>query len=136
MRHRTTHRLMRLSLLLLSVVLAGCNGGSTPSAGAALPPTTGSTTVNVTAKDFSYTLDQTAASAGTITFAVQNAGTMAHDFAIEVNGVEQKTPLLDPGQSATLQVTLPPGTYNYRCTVPGHDILGMKGTFSVKSGNG
>lgn len=134
MLQRTTHRLMRLSLLLFSVVLVACNGGSTQPAGAALP-TTDSATVNVTAKDFSYTLDQTAIRAGTITFTVQNAGTMAHDFVLEVNGVEQKTPLLDPGQSATLKVTLSPGTYNYRCTVPGHDILGMKGTLTVNSGS-
>jgi len=97
----------------------------------AVEPSTGSTTVNVTATDFSYTLDKSEASAGTINFTITNAGAMQHDFAIQVNGVEQKSTLLEPEQSTTLSVKLTPGTYSYRCTVAGHDLLGMKGTFVV-----
>jgi uncharacterized cupredoxin-like copper-binding protein len=57
---------------------------------------------------------------------------MQHDFAIQANGIEQKSAMLNSGQSTTLSVTLEPGTYTYRCTVPGHEILGMKGTFTVQ----
>jgi uncharacterized cupredoxin-like copper-binding protein len=82
--------------------------------------------------DFSYALDATEANAGTVNFVINNTGTMAHDFAIQVNGNEEKSTMLNPGQSTTLSVTLAPGTYTFRCSVPGHDILGMKGTFIVR----
>ncbi len=81
--------------------------------------------------DFSYALDKPEASAGTINFVIENIGAMQHDFAIQANGVEEKSVLLNPGQSTTLSVTLPPGVFTYRCTAPGHDVLGMKGTFTV-----
>lgn len=132
---RATIRLILVSLLLLSMGLAACGASATQSrsAGAqvAQKATTGEATVKITAKEFSYTFDNPTANAGTITFVIQNAGVMDHDFAIQGNGVEQKTPLIKPGQSATFKVTLSPGAYAYKCTVPGHDILGMKGTFTV-----
>jgi uncharacterized cupredoxin-like copper-binding protein len=96
-----------------------------------MEPSADSTAVNVIAMDFSYALDKPEASAGTIHFVVENTGAMQHDFAIQANGVEEKSVLLNPGQSTTLNVTLAPGTYTYRCTVPGHEVLGMKGTFTV-----
>jgi uncharacterized cupredoxin-like copper-binding protein len=131
----TKHRLILVCLLLLSLVITACGGASEQSepeaAQVAANPGEGSTTVNVTAIDFSYALDKTEASAGTVNFVIENSGAMQHDFAIQVNGVEQKSAMLQPGESTTLSVTLSPGTYSYRCTVPGHEVLGMKGTFVV-----
>ena len=49
--------------------------------------------------------------AGTITFLVRNDGTMPHDFAIQGNGVDQKTVMIKPGQTASLTVDLKPGIY-------------------------
>ena len=69
--------------------------------------------------------------AGTITFLVRNDGTMPHDFAIQGNGVDQKTVMIKPGQTASLTVDLKPGIYTYKCTVPVHALLGMKGTLTV-----
>jgi len=135
MLHHTRAWLLLLSFVLFSV-LAACGSASPearPAAQVAEAPTASATTINVTAKEFAYTLDQIAVAAGSITFVVQNSGAMPHDFAIQVNGGEQKTPMLNPGQSTTLQVTLPPGLYTYRCTVLGHDILGMKGTLTVNA---
>lgn len=130
MQQRARRRLLLLSFLLVGSILAACSSRS-PAPQVAEQASL-SATVSVTAQEFSYTLDRTEATAGTITFVVQNSGTMAHDFAIEVNGVEQQTPLLEPGQSAMLAVSLTVGTYTYRCTVMGHELLGMKGTFMVK----
>jgi len=50
-----------------------------------------------------------------------------HDF--KING--KKTPLISPGKSATLSVTLKKGSFKYTCTVPGHAAAGMKGTFKA-----
>lgn len=90
-------------------------------------------TVNVAAIDFSLTLDASEVEAGTVTFVVQNNGSVHHDFAVRGNGVEQKTSMIGPGESASLSVDVKPGTYTYFCTIPGHEQAGMSGTFTVTS---
>ena len=52
---------------------------------------------------------------------------MQHDFKI----AGKKTPLIAPGQTKVLKMTLKKGKYTYICTVPGHASAGMKGTFTV-----
>jgi plastocyanin len=92
-------------------------------------------TVNVIAEDFKFSLDATEAKAGTVTFVVRNNGSMPHDFEIRGDGVSQKTHMLQPGESDSLTVDLQPGTYTYICTIPGHDQLGMQGSFTVTAGS-
>ena len=41
------------------------------------------------------------------------------------------TQTINQGATASLTVDLTPGTYAIVCTVPGHDLLGMKGTVTV-----
>jgi uncharacterized cupredoxin-like copper-binding protein len=84
--------------------------------------------ITVQASEFKFTLSASSAKAGAVTFAVTNKGRAPHDF--KIGG--KKTPLLNPGKSATLKVTLKKGKYPYECTVPGHAAAGMKGTFTVK----
>lgn len=129
-------------VLVASLLLTACGDGADRAEAVArneAPSSTGNTDagqeggviVNVTLAEMTVTLDQTQAPAGAITFIVQNDGHAPHDFVITGNGVEQKIALLEPGQSATLTVELSPGGYEYKCTVPGHAIAGMRGTFSV-----
>lgn len=131
-----------LGVLLFSIALTACGGSATADNEIAIPapsdrsqPADGvnssETRVNVVVTDFAYTLDVAEASAGTITFLVGNNGGMPHDFAIEGNGGRQKTAMIEPGQTVSLTVDLKPGTYTYLCTVPGHALIGMKGTFMV-----
>jgi uncharacterized cupredoxin-like copper-binding protein len=85
-------------------------------------------TVKVTAKEFKFVLSSKSAKRGVVVFKVQNVGALKHDF--QISG--RKTKLLSHGQSNTLRVTfLRKGSYPYKCTVPGHDKLGMKGVFVV-----
>jgi uncharacterized cupredoxin-like copper-binding protein len=84
-------------------------------------------TVNVTAKDISFSLSAKSAPSGLVIFKVKNTGKLQHDF--QISG--RKTRLLSAGQSATLRVTLKKGSYPYKCTVPGHAAAGMKGVFKV-----
>lgn len=125
----TTLKVLRLALLVLAVTLA-CRG-SVGSSGGARVASNEQPVVNVTAQEFEFRLDATQSGPGTITFVVTNTGHMPHDFAISGNGVDARTPMLDPGETARLEVTLEPGEYEYVCTVPGHAILGMTGTFTV-----
>jgi plastocyanin len=130
-----------VSLLLVSMVLAACGGGGrtqevsqAPAAQSQPPAQTqgGGTTVTAVATNFAFSLDKSEAQAGTITFVISNDGSAPHDFAIEGNGVEEKTKMIQAGESASLTVELTPGVYDYVCTVPGHAMLGMRGTFTVK----
>lgn len=69
----------------------------------------------------------TSVKAGSVIFKVTNSGNLPHDFSIG----GKKTPLLSPGKTATLTVTLAKGKALYKCTVSGHAAAGMKGTLTV-----
>jgi uncharacterized cupredoxin-like copper-binding protein len=69
---------------------------------------------------------------GVATFDVQNNGKIQHDLAVEGAGGEKKTPLIDAGKTASLEVGLKPGKYKLYCTVPGHEQLGMKTEVTVR----
>jgi uncharacterized cupredoxin-like copper-binding protein len=131
-----------LSVVVLSVALAACDGRTMQEHAVAIhtpserPPQAdgvhgSETTLHVVATDFMFALEAAQVRAGTITFLATNEGHITHDFAIQGHGVEQKTPRVKPGDTAALTVDLPPGTYTYKCTVPGHALLGMKGTLTV-----
>ena len=126
--------------LALGLLLVAC--GSSQGAATAPPAPAGDTaqasgaggdgtTVNVVAKDFRFSLDKSEVPAGTTTFVLKNTGPSPHDFRITGNGVDQKTATINQGATASLTVDLTPGTYAIVCTVPGHDLLGMKGTVTV-----
>ena len=71
--------------------------------------------------------------AGSATFEVHNRGTVAHQFEIEGNGLEQRTHLIPPDSSATLTVTLKAGTYELYCPGAGgtHKKMGMRADIQV-----
>ena len=58
-------------------------------------------------------------SAGPVSFAVTNTGSMERNFMIEGNGVESMLDAeLAPGETATLDVDLEPGTYTISSPAP------------------
>ena len=85
--------------------------------------------VAVSAKlsEWTIQLSEETVPAGQVTFTVKNGGTIAHAFEVEGNGAEQETPLIQPGASAALTLTLKPGTYEVYCPVgqDSHKKLGM-----------
>jgi uncharacterized cupredoxin-like copper-binding protein len=92
------------------------------------------TTVTVSEFEYGFTLSQTTAPCGTVTFVMTNTGSIVHDFILY--GAQPATsglgPTLNPGQSATMQtVLMNAGNYQYICDVPHHAELGMSGTFTI-----
>jgi uncharacterized cupredoxin-like copper-binding protein len=83
--------------------------------------------VGVTGKEFRFTLTTKTVRHGKVTFKFTNKGRLKHDFKI----AGKKTPIIRPGKSASLTVTLKRGTYTYICTVAGHATAGMKGKLKV-----
>jgi uncharacterized cupredoxin-like copper-binding protein len=116
---------MKRILSLLAICAAAC---VTLFAVVPASARTTATTVKVTAKEYKFVLSTKTARHGTVIFKVTNKGKIKHDFKI----AGKKTPMLRPGKTASLTVTLAKGkTYTYICTVPGHAQLGMKGKFKA-----
>ena len=91
-------------------VVSVANAGDRPTARAA------ATTVNVTGKEFSFTLSRKSARHGSITFRFTNKGRLKHDFKIS----NKKTRVLAKGKSQSITASLRKGSYRYLCTITGH----------------
>lgn len=111
------------------VLLAVLIGTATVAAIAPTALGTSTATYTVTMTDFKFRFSPVRVTAGTHTFIVVNRGQATHDLKL----AGKKTRILNPGQRATLRVTLVKGRrYAYICTVPGHAPLGMKGTLVAR----
>jgi plastocyanin len=84
--------------------------------------------VAVTLSEWTVRLSSATVPAGLVAFNVTNSGSIPHALEIEGQGTEQETPLIQPGASASLTVTLAPGTYEIYCPVgeDSHKKLGME----------
>jgi uncharacterized cupredoxin-like copper-binding protein len=120
-RFSLTARLTSAAVLLAAVGVVAAPALAARAHAAATP-------VTVTATEFKFKLSRLSVPHGSVTFTVLNKGKLAHDFKI----AGKKTPLIQPGHSAKLTVTLKAGKSAYLCTVPGHAAAGMKGTLTVK----
>ena len=79
-----------------------------------------------------YASKQATAPAGQLEIDSKNDANIAHDIAIEGNGVNEKGAEVINGGVSKISVDLKPGTYTYYCTLPGHRAAGMEGTLVVK----
>lgn len=91
------------------------------------------TTVKVTEREYHITLSKASLAAGTVTFAIHNAGKLAHGLALAGAGLKTvKIAHIAPGATRTLTVKVAGGTLSLWCPVPGHAALGMKASLAVK----
>ena len=68
---------------------------------------------------------------GKTTFQVINDGTAAHGFQIEGPSGDQQVPTVEPGQKASLQMVLDPGTYRILSPVDVNKDQGMVKALTV-----
>jgi uncharacterized cupredoxin-like copper-binding protein len=134
------HRAGLPALLLAALlVLAGCGGdgnGEPEAADNGEQDTAESNddasvdALTFVATEFSFDPDQATIPADTpVEFVVDNQGVIEHDLAIDEAGVEI---YVEPGESASAEVTLPAGDYVFYCSIPGHRDSGMEGTLTVE----
>ena len=89
--------------------------------------------VNAKLSEWKVELSEVTIPAGPVAFTVTNAGSIPHAFEIEGQGTERETELIQPGSTATLTLTLKPGTYEAYCPVgeDSHKKLGMETRLTV-----
>jgi uncharacterized cupredoxin-like copper-binding protein len=131
-------RLLVVALTIGAVAAAACGGGSGSGSGSgsssgSSTATSSGQTVTFTLTEFKITTASTNLTAGSYTFDVQNKGSFQHDLHIATSDGSEigATPVIQPGASATLQVTLKAGSYTTWCAVDGHRAQGMQGTLTV-----
>jgi uncharacterized cupredoxin-like copper-binding protein len=113
-------------LAALALALAGA-----AVAGVVAHATANVKTIKVTEKEFKITVAGKPA-AGADRFVIKNTGHFAHALSLAGPGIKTKrTPLIKPGTSAVLNVTLKSGRYTLWCPVPGHAAEGMKTSFKI-----
>ena len=115
-------------LLFTGLTLAGETAHRTP----------GNPDVSAKLSEWKIELSTGTVTAGTVTFTVTNAGIIPHAFEVEGQGIEKQTDVIQPGSSATLTLTLKPGTYEVYCPVgeDSHKKLGMETHIKVVGARG
>lgn len=94
--------------------------------------------VLVRLSEWNIQLSVQAVAAGPVRFAVTNRGSIPHAFEIEGPGIERETRQIQPGDSATLALTLRAGRYEVYCPIGegSHKKLGMVARLVVGGGAG
>jgi plastocyanin len=86
-------------------------------------------TINAIEQEYSIKMDTSLVKPGTITFHIQNDGTLPHNISIkELNKTSAD---VDAGKKLDFQVDLPAGKYTVICAIPGHEQLGMHTMLTV-----
>jgi nitrite reductase (NO-forming) len=85
-------------------------------------------TIEVKAADLSFDpANITVDKAGKYEIKLTNTGAIVHNITFE----DGATASADPGQSASVVVTVPAAGINFKCTIPGHAEAGMQGMIMV-----
>ena len=74
---------------------------------------------------------RTTVPAGQLRFVAENTGRTQHRLRVAGQGIDVRTGNLDPGDSYSIQVDLPPGEYTLYCPIPGHQQQGMEMSLTV-----
>jgi uncharacterized cupredoxin-like copper-binding protein len=76
-----------------------------------------------------YQVKNATAKAGKVTLSSKNDASVPHNIAIKGDG---EGPVVQGGKVSEVSDTLKAGTYEFYCSVPGHEQAGMKGTLKVR----
>ncbi|HEY1457131.1 MAG TPA: plastocyanin/azurin family copper-binding protein [Solirubrobacteraceae bacterium] len=88
----------------------------------------------MTATEFKFTLSRAQVPAGGLILEFVDDGQDEHNLHIRpARGGPDVAVFADtkPGQHKDQEVHLSPGTYTFYCSMPSHEALGMKATFTV-----
>jgi plastocyanin len=89
----------------------------------------------VTAVEFKFTLSRPEVSAGKVILEFVDGGQDEHDLHIRpaAGGPDVAAfGATKARQHVDEEINLAPGTYTFYCSLPGHEALGMKATFTAR----
>ena len=155
---RPLRAVLALATIATIAVASGCGSSSTSNTGSTAVPTEATTAPAATAPastvstapaaqtgspvaveadpsgQLAYVQKSLTAPAGPVTFTFKNASPLPHNVTIENAGTEKEQGASETitAGSTSVTITLAKGTYNYYCSVPGHEAAGMKGTLTVQ----
>jgi plastocyanin len=85
--------------------------------------------LRLSARTTAFSTDELDASAGTIGVVLENHDLFWHTFTVRQLDVEIRVPVRG---SRRVSFAAPPGTYQFVCSIPGHEAAGMKGKLVVR----
>jgi uncharacterized cupredoxin-like copper-binding protein len=119
-----------LTLAALTFALTACG-----EEGEDAEPTSAAPHHTITITETDFALDPSSVDLeqpGTYAFEVVNDGQVAHALEVEGEEIEEETRTLQPGERATLTVTLEGGSYELYCPIDDHKDRGMVGKAVVR----
>ena len=81
------------------------------------------------AKNVSFSSSALSMAAGEVTVSLANQDLFWHTFTIDSLGVDLPVPV---GATRSVTFTAAPGTYEFKCRIPGHPEAGMVGSLTVR----
>ena len=116
---------------ILALVAAIATAVMVAGPAAARPASTGTVKVTALASGLKFNTKVLRAKAGKIKLVFTNQSTIQHNVRIESGETELGGTKKITKGTTTAYVTLKKGTYNFYCSVPGHEDAGMKGKLIV-----
>jgi len=124
--------------LAVAVLVAACggssgSGSSTPTSSAgSIPAGAHVVEIDVASQGLAFAESSATVKSGPVVIRSKNPQSLSHDISLKGNGVDQQGQEVSNGGTSTLVFAdLKPGTYEFYCSVPGHEAAGMKGTLTV-----
>ena len=120
----------RTSIFFVCLLALAIGGQGFPAAAAPAKPQR----IEIKGSEFKYEPKDVTARTGEIILVVTNTGATDHNIVIQDAAGKDlaQIPVISPGKTEELKVTLRPGTYRLVCTLPGHKEAGMVGTLKVQ----
>lgn len=104
---------------------------ASPEASPGASPVASATTFTVEMVELAFKPSKLTVPADTdITIELKNTGVLAHDFMI--SSLDISSGLINPGETGSVQASIPAGSYEFICSVEGHADAGMYGTLTAE----
>jgi plastocyanin len=91
-------------------------------------PATPPTQLAIETENMAYSTNELVSENGAINISLANHDLFWHTFTVDELDVDLSVPV---GSEREAGFSAPPGTYTFYCAIPGHELLGMRGTLTV-----